>query len=147
MRQFIRPPANIPIEIHAYGSASAPPTYGKRHVVNVSLGGLEFDSDHELGRGILVAVRIALVRPVFEIVARVVWCRAATPGYRMGAEFLNPQDEYRARMVEQICYIETYKRQMFEVEHRDLTTEEAATEWIAKYAAQFPGESVKKLQY
>jgi hypothetical protein len=140
MRQFIRHPADIPIEIKACSSASVPPTREKRKVLDVSLGGLAFDSDHQLEKGILVAVRIALVRPVFETVARVVWCRAAAPGYRVGAEFLNPQDEYRARMVEQICYIETYKRQVLEVEHRDLTTEEAAMEWITKYAAQFPAE-------
>jgi hypothetical protein len=145
MRQFIRHPASIPIEIDTCSGAGAPRTYERRRVVDVSFGGLAFDSDQQLDQGSLVALRITLVRPVFQAVARVAWCRAATSGYRVGAEFLNLQDEYRARMVEQICYIEAYRRQVLELEHRDLTTEQAAMEWITKYAARFPGESVKKL--
>ena len=42
-------------------------------------------------------------------------------------------------MVEQVCYIESYKKVVYETEGRQLTTEEAAMEWIRKYASQFPG--------
>jgi hypothetical protein len=42
-------------------------------------------------------------------------------------------------MVEQVCYIENYKKMVYQTEGRQLTTEEAAMEWIGKYASQFPG--------
>jgi hypothetical protein len=41
-------------------------------------------------------------------------------------------------MVEQICHIEHYKREVAEREGRELSGQQAAKEWIAKYAASFP---------
>ncbi len=41
-------------------------------------------------------------------------------------------------MVEQVCYIEDYRRFVLMHEGRELSQEDAASEWIAKYAAQFP---------
>ena len=46
---------------------------------------------------------------------------------------------FRARMVEQVCHIEQYKHQVLKKEGRKLSGEEAALEWIQKYAPQFPG--------
>jgi hypothetical protein len=134
MRQFIRHPADIPIEV----SAGDQLAHATRHVYNVSLGGLAFQSDCELEPGIVVEVRIPFVRPMFETRARVVWCRAREGGFELGVQFLDPEDAFRARMVEQVCYIETYKNVVFQTEGRILTTEEAAMEWIGKYASQFP---------
>ena len=48
------------------------------------------------------------------------------------------QDAFLARMVEQICHIEDYRQSVCRVEGRRLSAEEAAVEWIAQYAAQFP---------
>jgi hypothetical protein len=134
MRQFIRHPADIPIEV----SAGDQLAHATRHTYNVSLGGLAFQSDYELGPGIVVEVRIPFVRPAFETKARVVWCGAREGGFELGVEFLNPEDAFRARMVEQVCYIENYKREVYQTEGRLLTAEEAAMEWIGKYASRFP---------
>jgi hypothetical protein len=41
-------------------------------------------------------------------------------------------------MVEQVCHIEEYKQAMLRIEQRKLTSQQAAREWIDKYAAQFP---------
>ena len=56
----------------------------------------------------------------------------------MGVEFLDRDDSFRARMVEQVCHIEQYKRQVLETEGRVLNGEQAAKEWIRRYAASFP---------
>jgi len=40
--------------------------------------------------------------------------------------------------VEQICHIEQYKRDMRDQEGRELTGEQAAYEWIERFAAEFP---------
>ena len=134
MRHFIRHPADIPIEV----SAGDQLVHATRHIHNVSLGGLAFQSDGELEPGIIVEVRIPFVRPMFETKARVVWCSAREGGFELGVAFLDPEDAFRARMVEQVCHIENYKKVVYRAEGRLLTAEEAAMEWIGKYASQFP---------
>ena len=56
----------------------------------------------------------------------------------MGVSFVDPDDAFRTRMVEQICHIEHYKKEILEKEGRELTGEEAALEWIKRYAGRFP---------
>jgi hypothetical protein len=41
-------------------------------------------------------------------------------------------------MVEQVCSIERYRREVEAGEGRVLTAPEAAAEWIARYAGRFP---------
>jgi hypothetical protein len=41
-------------------------------------------------------------------------------------------------MVEQICHIERYRNDVAQREGRQLTAEEAALEWISRYASSFP---------
>ena len=134
MRQFIRHPTEIPIQIRRdrRRPAAAP------SMRNVSLGGLAFQSQTDLEPGSIVLLRIPLVRPQFSARARVVWCSAANGAFEVGAEFLDVEDAYRGRMVEQVCHIEQYRRDVSKKEGRRLTAEEAAAEWIAKYASQFP---------
>jgi PilZ domain len=142
MRHFIRHPADIPIEV----SAGDQLVHATRHIHNVSLGGLAFQSDGELEPGIIVEVRIPFVRPMFETKARVVWCSAREGGFELGVAFLDPEDAFRARMVEQVCHIENYKKVVYQAEGRLLTAEEAAMEWIGKYASQFPDPGPEAMQ-
>lgn len=137
MRQFMRHPANITIEV----TAGSELDHAARCSHNVGLGGLAFQSDRPLPKGTVIELRIPIVRPAFETRARVVWCRASEAGYDMGVEFLDPNDVFRARMVEQICHIEDYRAGVFRSEGRELTAEQAAMEWIGKYASQFSDEA------
>ena len=41
-------------------------------------------------------------------------------------------------MVEQLCHIEHYRNEVNRKEGRDISSEEAATEWIAQFADKFP---------
>ena len=52
--------------------------------------------------------------------------------------FLDAEDAFLARMVEQVCHIEDYRKSVHRIEGRELSPEEAAMEWIEKYASQFP---------
>jgi hypothetical protein len=63
-------------------------------------------------------------------------------GFDLGVAFLNAEDAYRARMVEQICHIESFRRKLISNEGRTLTPEAAAREWIARYADSFPDPDV-----
>lgn len=134
MRQFIRHPTEVTIEV----SAGEQLDHALRHSRNVGIGGLAFQSDQAIEAGMIIDLRIPLVRPPFETSARVVWCRATDAGWELGVEFLDPDDAFRARMVEQICHIEDYRNGVQRSEGRTLSVDQAAMEWIGKYAAGFP---------
>jgi len=144
MRQFIRHPIDVPIEIRT-GQAGPGAEF---HTHDISLGGLAVHSAAPVEPGSMIEVRIPYVEPAFEARARVAWCRPrrAGSGHEVGVSFLNAQDVFLARMVTQICYIEDYRKSIAREEGRELTSEEAAGEWIAKYAAKFPGASSGGLQ-
>ncbi len=142
MRQFMRHPVNITIEV----TAGAELDHAARCSRNVGLGGLAFQSDRPLPGGAVIELRIPIVRPAFETRARVVWCRESEAGYDLGVEFLDPNDAFRARMVEQICHIEDYRAGVFRSEGRELTAEQAAMEWIGKYASNFPEEDARQTE-
>jgi hypothetical protein len=55
-----------------------------------------------------------------------------------GIRFLERSMFLRARLVEQLCHIEAYRRDQREKNGRDLTPNEAAGEWIATTASGFP---------
>lgn len=107
-------------------------------LTNVSLGGLAFISPEPLE--VLHPVRIsfpALNQDSF-LVGNVAWCEESGEGYEIGVEFESSKDVFRLRMIEQICHIEHYRKEVARVEGRDLSTQEAAQEWISKYASDFP---------
>jgi hypothetical protein len=136
MRQYIRHPVDVPIEIR---TSRASPVTAMR-TSDVSHGGLAVRSDQPVAEGALIHVRIPYVQPAFEALARVAWCHPAHDGgHELGIAFLDADDAFHARMVEQVCYIEDYRASVARVEGRHLTAEEAAGEWIAKFAATFPG--------
>jgi predicted ATPase len=132
MRQFIRHPADIPIEIHSTEGNQA------RDVTDIGYGGLCFSSRQALHTGEVIRIRIDIIQPALELPARVVWSRKRNDGYEIGVEFTGEQDAYRARMVEQICHIEHFRQEVAQLEGRALSSREAALEWIERYAAGFP---------
>ncbi len=129
----MRHPSNIPIEV-LEGEADGE----RRAMHNVSFGGLAFNAQSPLELGSVVAVRITFVRPVFSTTARVAWCAKMGTHYEIGVEFLEATDVFRARMVEQVCHIEHHRQHVLKTEGRELSSEQAAMEWIAAHAATFP---------
>lgn len=134
-RQFIRHNADVPLEVRVVTGERR-----RTHGLNVSLGGLSFVSVEPIAVGSAIEVRITEVDPPFEARGRVVWTRREPGGYSIGVQFLDPADVFRARMVEQVCSIERYRREVEAREGRVLTREEAAREWIRRYASRFPGD-------
>ena len=134
MRQFIRHPADIPIDVSDTGRFMR----ASLHASNVSLGGIALRSTTPMELGTIVMVSIIYVQPPFESRASVVWCAPRDGEYELGVEFLSTEDAFRARMVEQVCYIEHYRQEVGRSERRTLTAEEAAREWISLYASHFP---------
>lgn len=136
MRSFIRHPSNIPIDFQLEELV----VEGNEFLKNVSIGGLAFNSKTKLEIGSIIRIKIPLVQPVFQALGRVTWCHPENNHFEVGVEFLDENDSFRARMVEQICHIEEYKQEVLEKEGRKLTGEEAASEWIKRYAIKFPSQ-------
>ena len=136
-RQYIRHPIDIPIEF-SFDSAVEK---RKKHpfLKNVSQGGLCFISDSEIELGSGIQIVIPLCQPTFKASGIVAWCHAANGGrFDIGIEFHDESIHFTLRMVEQLCHIEQYKQKVLRDEGRELSNEEAAAEWISKYAGQFP---------
>ncbi|MNW12508.1 hypothetical protein D3C71_2102140 [compost metagenome] len=55
----------------------------------------------------------------------------------IGVAFTDEENMFRARMVEQICLIEQYRKQREEAVGHALAPEAVAQEWIALHAADF----------
>ncbi|HHH47275.1 MAG TPA: PilZ domain-containing protein [Gammaproteobacteria bacterium] len=135
MRNYIRHPSDIPIDFQPEELAEA----HSERLKNVSQGGLAFYSSTPLSPGCLIRVKIPLVKPVFQAVGRVTWCHARDGHFEIGIEFLDQDDAFRARMVEQLCHIEHYRQQVLAEQGRQLSSEQAAAEWIQRFAPDFPG--------
>ncbi len=134
MRNFIRHPSDIPIQ-YVEDDQQVPVS----HALNdVGYGGLSFNSSKSLSEGIQLHICIDTVTPVFEAEGIVVWCKAEGDEFVVGMEFVNKKDIFLARMVEQICHIEHYKKGILEKEGRKLSSKQAASEWISKFARIFP---------
>ena len=133
MRKYIRHPSDIPIEFNVKQVKV------EKHLLsNISIGGVAIRTDERIEIGRLIDLKIDAVSPSFTASGRVAWCLKRGDAYDVGIQFVEPEDAYRVRMVEQICHIEQYKKDIFELEGRQLSGEEAALEWISKFASEFP---------
>ena len=136
MRQFIRHPASIPIQLEELDREIS---HSINTLNNVSFGGVSCLCAEPLKKGSTVKMKVECVNPDFEISGKIVWCRARNNLYEVGIEFIVSKDMFfHLRMVEQICHIEHYRNEVLHNESRKLSNEEAAKEWIEKYADSFP---------
>jgi hypothetical protein len=134
MREFIRHPSDIPIKYRIQDSK----TIGINNLRNISVGGLCFRSSVSLAEGMQLMLSIPVIKPAFKAKGIVAWCNKTEDGFDIGVNFFNSDTEYRARMVEQICQIEHYRKDIQRREGRIISAEKAAQEWIEKFASEFP---------
>ena len=139
MRSYIRHPSDIPIEYQTDEQTNEQTeSVGQEHLNDISTGGLSFTSTCALRVGSLITIRITNVEPDFVARAQVAWCREEDNGFVVGVAFAESSDLFRARMVEQVCHIEHYKAEVLAAEGRHIDGEQAAEEWIQKFAMEFP---------
>ena len=134
MRRYIRHPSDIPIQVKQdefFGLAA-------ENLLNVSYGGLSFHSRVAYRVGSRLKVCISMVTPPYEVAVRVRWCDETEGDFDVGVELLSKSDFFKTRMVEQVCHIAHYKRQVYRDEGRELSEAAASQEWIKKFAHQFP---------
>ena len=138
IRKFIRHPADVPIQVTLDWVDDENDETVDQTITNVSLGGLAFVSTNPLELLQRVKVSIPVLNQDNHLVGNVVWCEKKDQSYEIGIEFENSRDVFRLRMIEQICHIEHYRKEVERQEGRQLSSQEAAREWISKYAGDFP---------
>lgn len=134
MRRYIRHPSDIPISVSQDKLWHVP----DESLLNVSFGGISFFSRTAYAKGNILKITISAVTPTYEANAKVCWCKIQKDGYEVGVELLSENDAYSVRMVEQVCHITHYQKQVCLKEGRDISGAVAAKEWIGKFAHEFP---------
>jgi len=134
VRKYLRHPVGIPIEF----SISDRSIKKSTTTDNISICGLCFISKDSIEKDKIIIIKIPLIRPNFELQGRVVRCKRKNGHVEIGVEFIDQSDIYHTRMIEQVCHIKQYQKDVAEKEGRNLTDGQAAREWISNHAAQFP---------
>jgi hypothetical protein len=137
-RKYIRHPADVPIQVSVDLIGDDTDDAADQTLTNLSLGGLSFISSKPLDLLATVQVSIPILEQDSHLKGKVVWCEKTSEGFEIGLQFEGKSDVFQLRMIEQICHIEHYRKEIKLVEGRELSSEEAAREWISKYADEFP---------
>lgn len=138
MRRFLRHPSDMPVELVQRKHAFLP----KQRLNNISLGGVACNSSKGFRKGTAIEMRIPLFGEQARYPGVVAWCRKQADYYLVGIAFIDEDTLFRARMVEQICQIEHYRHLREEELGEPLAAEDAAREWIALHAAEFPSAQI-----
>ena len=106
-------------------------------VARVGFVGITYVTLLPCDRGRSVRITLEEIDPNFCVSGRIAWCKKHSDGYHIAIEFPTEEECYCVRMIEQLSQIEHYRRQA-KHEGRRLNYNEAAGEWIQKFAASFP---------
>ncbi|AZT84839.1 PilZ domain-containing protein [Marinobacter sp. NP-4(2019)] len=132
MRRFIRHPTDFPILVFSKDSSHG----DEASLCDISQGGLACSLQRKLRLGESVALGIPSLQQGYRISGLVVRCRHYGKGYRIGIQFSDETEAFKSKMVEQVCQIEHFRREL----RRDgceLDSEAAAREWIERFGSQF----------
>jgi Tfp pilus assembly protein PilZ len=134
MREYIRHPSDIPIKYSVQGSDLGFST----NLNNISNGGLCFRSTDIIGINTFIIINFPIINPEANFQGIVVWCQPVNELFDVGVKFMDQESAFRIRLIEQVCHIENYRRNVLLHEGRNLTGDQAALEWIEKFASDFP---------
>lgn len=132
---FIRHPRAFPMAVRRIWFEWS---QGKKARYKCDLG-LCFSSEKYIPTGAILEITIPLRGEEQKFKGKVVLVRNRGEYYEIGIWLDEKADGHRARMVEQICHIETYLKDKHRKEGPFVSRERVAEEWISKFAASFPG--------
>jgi hypothetical protein len=136
-RQFLRHPLDVPLRCAVKTQADTDAA-GLR---NISDGGAAFFSSRKYRKGQAVEMTFPIFKQCPVIKGKIIWSMAdkEAPGqYINGLKYADPRDKKVNRIVEQICHIMSYRVMQEHLTGKVLSADEAAKEWISKYADSFP---------
>ncbi|MCZ2722150.1 energy transducer TonB [Marinomonas sp. 15G1-11] len=135
--EFVDHPQDIPLQIKEVNDRMFPETSFDR----VGFVGITWQSKRAYAMGQAVQITLKEIDPNFCVTGRVVWCDNQQDSFKIAIEFPEKEDCFCVRMIEQLSQIEHYRRQA-KTQGRRLNYNEAAAEWINKFAASFPAFTI-----
>ena len=132
IRKYIRHPVDIPLNYKLEDSDK------NVQIKDISEGGLCFVSKAKVSSGKHIHIAIPLFKPEFAADGVVRWCKKLGDVFLICVAFQDKAMAYAIRMIEQVCHIENYRNEILRNKGIKLTNEQAALEWIQKYADDFP---------
>lgn len=135
LQVYIHHPDDIPIELQQLDQAL---TFTQPD----QCLGLICHSQHMMNEGTTVALRVPFIAPLISVSGTINWCRKLDTCFEVGINFDSYDAYMRIRMLEQLCLIHQYRIHVNQAQGRALSTEDAALEWIERYAAIFPSDGV-----
>lgn len=131
---LIHHPEQVPVEIQALGYSEAFPDPADGGY----LGELAVHCASRFRVGAIVELHVPQLDAGTGLHGHVIWLHKVGHGYLIGISFQGESEAFRMRMIEQLCHIEAYRKDVVAKQGRILTREEAAAEWIARYSEDFP---------
>ncbi|MFC1553292.1 hypothetical protein ACFL7D_01550 [candidate division KSB1 bacterium] len=133
MVKFIKHLSEIPLDFQVSDITQSEeiPPFGYERT------GLTVTTDNEIKKGSKVKINFPLRDKIFDVHGIVEFCKKTRNRYEFGVVFRNSEDELRTRLIEQAYYIDKYRCDIEINEGRSLTGQEAAMEWIEKFAKDF----------
>ena len=128
---LIRHPSTVPLNYRRFGETVA------RDAGNHDLA-FCFGTSEQLAPGSLVEVTICAADRTQSFRLQVLSCQPVVSGFEVQGCFVDENDAFLGRMIEQVCYIEAYRADVEQREGRHLSREHAAREWIERFASAFP---------
>ncbi|MGC1953533.1 MAG: PilZ domain-containing protein [Gammaproteobacteria bacterium] len=134
-RRFRRYPGGLALH---YYLASKGQVIMEGELKDLGLGGLGLYCREPLMPGLSVEVSVVNQDESISFSTTVLWCQGTKPLFEAGARFARGVDPFRARMLEQVCCIEAYRRRIHNTTGQSSSADRAALEWIRKFASRFP---------
>lgn len=131
--RLFRHPSDIPVKLIRRKQGTLP----QHWLHSASRSGLACYALRSYRFGCSVELQIPVLGEQARYPGVVIWCRKAQQGYLTGVVFLDEETQFRARMTEQICQIEHYRRQREKELGECLPIESVAKEWVTRHAAEF----------
>ncbi|MBN0988265.1 PilZ domain-containing protein [Amphritea pacifica] len=132
---YLRHPAEIPILLST-AQESQPLNFCYPLNREFSPAGLSCLSEAYISPGSTIEISTPLSHPSLSATGHVIWCQQEQPGFLLGIGFDDPDQAFSVRMIEQVCQIESYRLKQHR-RGRQLSSEQAAVEWIRLHAADF----------
>ena len=134
-RKFFRHPFGVPIRLTIPDNGPGRTLQSQ----DISQGGLSFLWGEPLSRGRQIQLTIPVKEKRFEVNARVAYSRKdAESGYfRTGVAFIDTDSAFRAKLAEETLEILEYQKDISRTLGHEVSVEDAARQWIEKYAGRF----------
>lgn len=140
MGRFLPHPDDIPVELTL---RKCPPLAPQR-LHSISLGGVACNSPRGWRRGAAVTISMPSLGDDACYPGYVAWSHKHAGGYRIGIVFTDEQTLFGARMGEQVCQIEHYRRLQQQQSSQPLDIEALALEWVGHHAVEFSQATLER---